>query len=323
MPQAPQQPSDDSPVTLDTIYQGLGLSDDSTHQPTDDQLDPTDSDGAPSGEAHSPQSTEDTEPQRAGTPEAPPLQPTDDDAAALRLRHEQLTRTYIPAVERERDRALSEVENLRQHVSGLQQFQQNLTSHGLTPDEATIGLQMAAAYKANPTAFITNIIRNAQANGVEVPSGTPTPGLDVNTLSRIIDQRLAPLLAPIQAQRQEQEAQGQLRNHISTFYSQFPDAQIHEQSLATFINHQTSLGLQTSLQQAYIELYKWAVGNGYDWNQPLPAQVMSRRNSNPRQPNLGTRRTINGGSVMQNPTQFDPNASWKQIVAEAVAESGG
>src|SRR4051812_24864557 len=321
MPQAPQQPSDDSPVTLDTIYQGLGLSDDP--QPTDDQLDTTDNDGEASGEVDGAQGEGGAEPQRADAPEAAPLQPTDDDTAALRLRHEQLTRTYIPAVERERDRALSEVESLRQHVSGLQQFQQNLTSHGLTPDEATIGLQMAAAYKANPTAFITNIIRNAQANGVEVPTGTATPGLDVNTLSRIIDQRLAPLLAPIQAQRQEQEVQGQLRNHISTFYSQYPDAQIHEQSLATFINHQTSLGLQTSLQQAYIELYKWAVGNGYDWNQPLPAQVMSRRNANPRQPNLGTRRTINGGSVTQHPTQFDPNTSWKQIVAEAVAENGG
>jgi hypothetical protein len=322
MPQAPQQPSDDSPVTLDTIYQGLGLGDD-TAQSTDDQLSVTDSDGEAPSEVDDTQGTGEAEPQGVGTPEEAPPQPSDDDTAALRLRHEQLTRTYIPAVERERDRALSEVENLRQHVSGLQQFQQNLTSHGLTPDEATIGLQMAAAYKANPTGFITNIIRNAQANGVEVPTGTPTPGLDVNTLSRIIDQRLAPLLAPIQAQRQEQETQGQLRDHISTFYSQYPDAQIHEQSLATFINHQTSLGLQTSLQQAYIELYKWAVGNGYDWNQPLPAQVMSRRSSNPRQPNLGTRRTINGGTVMQNPTQVDPNASWKQIIAAAVAENGG
>jgi hypothetical protein len=322
MPQAPQQPSDDSPVTLDTIYQGLGIGDDVNQSP-DDQLDPTDSDGTTSGEVDGAGGEVKAESQGADAPGSAPSQPSDDDTAALRLRHDQLTRTYIPAVERERDRALSEVENLRQHVSGLQQFQQNLTSHGLTPDEATIGLQMAAAYKANPTAFITNIIRNAQATGVEVPTGTPTPGLDVNTLSHIIDQRLAPLLAPIQAQRQEQEAQGQLRNHISTFYSQYPDAQIHEQSLATFINHQTSLGLQTSLQQAYIELYKWAVGNGYDWNQPLPAQVMSRRNANPRQPNLGTRRTINGGSVMQNPTQGNPNASWKQIIAEAVAENGG
>jgi hypothetical protein len=321
MPQAPQQPSDDSPVTLDSIYQGLGLSDDTGS--SDTEQDTTGDSGEVSGGADPSHSEEETEPQRPAAPEAAPPQPSDDDTAALRLRHDQLTRTYIPAVERERDRALSEVENLRQHVSGLQQFQQNLTSHGLTPDEATIGLQMAAAYKANPTAFITNIIRNAQANGVEVPTGTPTPGLDVNTLSKIIDQRLAPLLAPIQAQRQEQEVQGQLRDHISTFYSQYPDAQIHEQSLATFINHQTSLGLQTSLQQAYIELYKWAVGNGYDWNQPLPAQVMSRRSSNPRQPNLGTRRSINGGSVMQNPTQYDPNTSWKQIIAEAVAENGG
>jgi hypothetical protein len=321
MPQAPQQPSDDGPVTLDTIYQGLGL-DDSPGSP-DTEQDTTGDTREVSGGDDPSHSEQAAEPQGAGAVEAAPPQPSDDDAAALRLRHDQLTRTYIPAVERERDRALSEVESLRQHVSGLQQFQQNLTSHGLTPDEATIGLQMAAAYKANPTAFITNIIRNAQANGVEVPTGTATPGLDVNTLSRIIDQRLAPLLAPIQAQRQEQEVQGQLRDHISTFYNQYPDAQIHEQSLATFINHQTSLGLQTSLQQAYIELYKWAVGNGYDWNQPLPAQVMSRRNSNPRQPNLGTRRSINGGSVMQNPTQVDPNKSWKQIVAETVAESGG
>lgn len=320
MPQAPQQPSDDSPVNLDTIYQGLGLD---QPQSSDDQQDPTDSAGETSGEVDGSHGTEEAEPQRPGATQEAPPQPTDDDTAALRLRHDQLTRTYIPAVERERDRALSEVENLRQHVSGLQQFQQNLTSHGLTPDEATIGLQMAAAYKANPTGFITNIIRNAQANGVEVPTGAPSPGLDVNALSRIIDQRLAPLLAPIQQQREEQETQTQVRNHIASFYSQFPDAQVHEQSLATLINHQASLGLQTSLQQAYIELYKWAVGNGYDWNQPLPAQVMSRRNANPRQPNLGTRRSINGGSVMQNPTQFDPNTSWKQIVAEAVAENGG
>jgi hypothetical protein len=203
MPQAPQQPSDDSPVTLDSIYQGLGLSDDTGS--SDTEQDTTGDSGEVSGGADPSHSEGETEPQGSTAPEAAPPQPSDDDTAALRLRHDQLTRTYIPAVERERDRALSEVENLRQHVSGLQQFQQSLTSHGLTPDEATIGLQMAAAYKANPTAFITNIIRNAQANGVEVPTGTPTPGLDVNTLSKIIDQRLAPLLAPIQAQRQEQE----------------------------------------------------------------------------------------------------------------------
>src|SRR4051794_16105811 len=125
MPQAPQQPSDDSPVTLDTIYQGLGIGDDVNQSP-DDQLNPTDGDGEDAGEVDGEGGKGETQPQRSDAPAAPPLQPTDDDTAALRLRHEQLTRTYIPAVERERDRALSEVENLRQHVSGLQQFQQNL-----------------------------------------------------------------------------------------------------------------------------------------------------------------------------------------------------
>src|SRR3954462_13179801 len=103
MPQAPQQPSDDSPVTLDTIYQGLGLGDDVNQSP-DDQLDPTDGDGAASGGVDGAGGEVEAEPQGADAPGSASPQPSDDDTAALRLRHDQLTRTYIPAVERERDR---------------------------------------------------------------------------------------------------------------------------------------------------------------------------------------------------------------------------
>src|SRR3954468_12389823 len=102
MPQAPQQPSDDSPVTLDTIYQGLGIGDDDA-QSSDTQLNPTDGDGEDAGEVDGEGGAEETQPQRPDASATPPLQPSDDDTAALRLRHDQLTRTYIPAVERERD----------------------------------------------------------------------------------------------------------------------------------------------------------------------------------------------------------------------------
>lgn len=313
MPQAPQ-PSNDSEVTIDSIYANLGA------EQSDDQPGLSEETGEVSGHGGDAGGQEETQPQSTEHPQEAPLQPSDTDLSTLRLHNEQLTRTYIPALERERDRALHEAESLRAHVAGLQNFQTQLTSHGLTPDEATIGLQMAAAYKANPTQFIANIIRNAQANGVEVPQGTPNPGLDANTLSRVIDARLAPLLAPLQQQRAEQEQSYLLRNHIDNFYAQYPDARVHEQSLAAFINNQTRMGISTDLPTAYIELYKWAHSNGYDWSQPLPAQVIARRSA-PPQPNLGPRRSINGANVVQTPTQHDPNKSWKQIVAEAVAEN--
>src|SRR4051794_39981184 len=104
MPQALQQPSsDDSPVTLDTIYQGLGL-DDSTGSP-DAEQDTTGDGGEVSGGDDPSHGEQEAEPQGAGAVEAALPQSGDDDVAALRLRHDQLTRTYIPAVERERDRA--------------------------------------------------------------------------------------------------------------------------------------------------------------------------------------------------------------------------
>jgi hypothetical protein len=325
----PNEATDDGPVNVDAIYNNLGLDQDADPGFTNLEEDTSENVGEGTGTPQ-PVSNQAPAPGSENTPAQTPSQPQPSDVDALRRQNDQLTRTYIPALERERDRALANLQDVQRSVQGLQQFREHITSHGLSPDEATIGLQMAAAYKTNPVDFITKLIRNAQASGITMPEGVPNTGLDPNTISRIIDQRLQPLLAPIQARQQEDQQSQAITTHINEFYRDYPDARVQEKALAKFISHASSQGRRVSLANAYIELYKWSAANGLDWSQPLEAQVAARQanqNSNPpqQQPNLGTsRRTIQPQQVNNPTAQYNPNMSWKSIIqAERAAQGRG
>lgn len=322
-----ETPLDDTPVNIDHIYNNLGFDQDPDPSTTNTEQHTAEE---PSQGAGTTDPVPGTPPANGATPPATevPLQPNASDVDALRRQHDQLTRTYIPALERERDRAVQSLNQIQQTVQGLTQFRERITSHGLSPDEASIGLQMAAAYKSNPGDFLLKLIRNAQANGVQLPEGVPNAGLDANSISQVIDQRLRPLLEPLQARQQEAQQNQAIQQHIASFYTDFPDARVQQTALARYITHQSGLGRQVSLHNAYIELYKWSAANGLDWNQPLEAQVAARQtnppsNPPPQQPNLGTsRRSINPSQVNTPSEQFDPKLSWKEIFARVRAEHG-
>jgi hypothetical protein len=319
----PNTEVDDSPpVTLDTIYDNLGGNEEpgqavDSGGVIDNDGATVQSDGRPSSETK-PDAASASPPTPAPSPSKP------DDGTDIQRRFDQLTRTYIPAVERERDRAVQELQTVRSTTQGLQEYQQALTSHGLSPSEASIGLQIAAAYRADPAKTILSLIRNAQANGVQLPEGVPNPGVDTQSIQSIIKRELEPILAPLR-ERQQEAAQGdEIKQAISSFYAEFPDARIQEPVLAAYINAQGQQGRRISLHTAYIELYKIAATSGYDWTQPLAAQVTQRRsNPNPPpQPNLGSsRRTISPSTVNTPPEQYNPDMRWKDIVAAARAEN--
>jgi hypothetical protein len=239
----------------------------------------------------------------------------------LEQQYQQLTHTYIPALTRERDRAVADYRQLSETVSGLREYHTAIQSHGLSTQEATVGLQMAAAYKANPGAFLTNLIRVAQSQGVSLPEGVPQQGLDAGTLAQVIDQRLRPLLEPIEQQRREAEAHRQVQAQVQSFYTELPDARVHEDTIAAYINAHTERGLPITLHKAYVDLYRYAQTNGLDWSQPLTGQTQAQRQATAQPPNLGGRRTVSPG-VSTEVKMADPNKSWKQIVNETVAELG-
>lgn len=265
-------------------------------------------------------------PQQPETPEE--VDPNQDlntvDDASLRHVLQQYRTTLIPAMERDLQTAQTRVQELEAERQGYQQYTQNITQFGLTPQEASLGLQLAAGYKLNPAETIKRLISAATANGIQLSPDTPNVGLDAATVAQIVQQQLAPVVNRFtqqeQATQQEAQRRQQLQERVNNFFGTYPDARIHEDAIAGVI--QSNPGL--SLEQAYVETYKWALKNNLDWNKPLVPQLQARTNKptngmfNP-QPSLGNRRSLQPGASInaRNPTNY-ADVPWRQLINEAV-----
>lgn len=247
----------------------------------------------------------------------------------------QLTQTYIPSLERENQRLTERVQTLEAVDQGVRQYVSDIQSHGLSPDEARIGLRLASQFKTNPATCIANLIAHARASGIQLGQDTPNMAPDAGAVASLVEQRVSAALAPImqfiQPQLQAYQHDTQLANRVSQFFNTYPEAVLHENDIARIVSANPSM----SPERAWMTLYQFAVKEGYDLSQPLAPQHQAKQsnnnntNINTKQPPMQMRRS---GPTTANP---NPNnnangqpkdwtkASWRDLVNSAVAEAQG
>jgi hypothetical protein len=269
--------------------------------------------------------------QQVVDPQQPNLS-ADQIEANLQLR--QYVQTYIPALERERNQLQSQVTQLHQGQQHLASYAQEITSHGLTPEEARQGLALAAQYKSNPTQLISALIAHAKANNIPLPADTPNV-FDPRSVTALIQQQLQPILQRFQKEDQTSQESAQQDTEIGEFFRDFPDAGQHEDYIAQVLQRlPPTLGNRVRMERAYWMTRNWAIQNGLDWNQPLQPQIVARqagtnqgppRTNNSNRAPLSTGRStlaMNGSTNPGTVKPANPSDSWESIIHQSVREFG-
>ncbi len=199
------------------------------------------------------------------------------------------------------------------------------TQLGLTPDEATTGARIMAAYKNSPVETIKYLLTEAQAAGHNV-TGIVSGGTDVAAIKQLIEQAFKPLNDERAGKERATQVEQQAVREYNNFISRFPDAKTHETTIARLLESDPSL----SVEAAYYKLQSFYLAKQLDWKKSLEViaeemkgtqQQQGGTSSVTRQPGLPGR----GTSVTntQAPGEIaDVTTSIDDIVKESMREAG-
>lgn len=196
------------------------------------------------------------------------------------------------------------------------------TQFNLTPEELTTGAQMMAAFKENPVDTVKYLLTQAQAAGHNID------GIGGTTDSAAIKQMLGTALAPFMQERQDrldtQNREQEALNTYNAFSAKYPDAAVHENSLARLIEADDSLTPDT----AYFKLRAFYAEKSLDWNVPLEtyARAAQAQKSKRADGTNGATQLPSGGTddanVTDTPIVADPSESYDNIIRESMKEAG-
>lgn len=173
----------------------------------------------------------------------------------------------------ELQQAQTQLAALREAHSAPQQL-------GLSPQEATTAAQFMAHWKRDPVGAAKNMLAELKAAGYSLDE--LATGVDVSAIQRMMDERLAPFQQDRQRETERAQREQQLRQEvereIAETFATFPWAQRNETAIDALMAQQPHL----TLQQAALQIERWALRNGYDLGDeaaPLVEQVNARRSS--------------------------------------------
>lgn len=235
-------------------------------------------------------------------------------------------RFYERAVKSDREAKASatQVTQLQGQLDALQSMGNLSTQHGITPEEVATGAQLMKSFKDNPVDTVKYLLTQAQTLGHNVE------GIGGSTDMAAIKQMMADQMKPFTDQRQQeldtQQNQEAAQKTYTDFMTQFPDAEVHQDSLAQLIQNDQSL----SPVAAYYKLQAFYSQKGLDWNKDL-ATLKNEAANQPatnQVPNVPTQGTVpSGGSI---PTQnvidtadiADVGTSMDEIIKQSMVDAG-
>ena len=175
-------------------------------------------------------------------------------------------RRFYETARKERQRAdnlESEISTLRAKVDAFEGTANLSNQYSLTPEELTTGAQLISAFKDNPVDTIKYLLTEAQSAGHNIEG--VGQGTDVAAFSKMLDDKLSPLTIEKQQTLEHQHRQEQATQVYNQFMSSYPDAAVHQNTLAQLLERDTTL----SPEAAYFKLKSFYLEKGLDWNTPL------------------------------------------------------
>jgi hypothetical protein len=304
---------------LDSIGEGVDeqASDESTI--SEDTETPTDSDEATStadDKQGTPGSDDEQQRRQAGGPQD--LRDAQGNVIATGGKE----RRFYETAQREKLRAdttSKENETLKSQLEAINSAGTLGTQYSLSPEEITTGAQIMAAYKNDPIATIQYMLTQAQASGHNTEEIGSGGGMDAQAVKQMLETTLQPLISEHKERVDTQAVSDRAKEVYNGFMTQFPDAAVHEDSLARLLNEDNNL----SPEAAYFKLQNFYLQRNLDWTKPLEKlqqEAATRQGENTQQ------QLPEGGVAQANVTDTaevaDVNTSTDDIIRQAMVEAG-
>jgi len=193
------------------------------------------------------------------------------------------------------------------------------SQYDLTPDEVTTGAQLVASYKNDPVETIKYLLTQAQASGHNIDG---VGSSDMSAMKKMIDDAMQPFTDQRKAEQDTQEANEQAQQVYNDFIAKYPDATVHEDTIAQLLNEDTSL----SPDAAYFKLQSYYATKGLDWKKSL-AMLQAEAAARPSVP-VNTQQQLPDGNnltpdrVTDTAEVADVSTSLDDIIRQSMAEAG-
>lgn len=242
------------------------------------------------------------------------------DAAGNTIASGGKERRFYETAQREKQRADDlniEVETLKGQIKAINDAGNLGTQYSLTPEELSTGAQLIASYKDNPINTIKYMLTQAQANGYNIDD--LGGNVDMSAIKQMMQNALAPLVTEQQQRIDTQETQDRATEVYNNFVSRFPDASVHETSLARLLTEDPNL----SPEAAYYKLQSFYAQKGLDWTKPLETlQNEAKKPSADTQPQPPEGSGVSNNNTTDTANVADVNVSFDDIIREEMAKAG-
>ena len=196
------------------------------------------------------------------------------------------------------------------------------TQYDLSPEELTTGAQIVKSFKEDPVATVKYLLTQAQAAGHNVDD-IATGGADMSAIKQMVNEAVSPLVQDREQRVETEQNQQKAMEVYNGFMSQYPDAQMHENSLARLLESNQNL----TPEAAYFKLKNFYLEKGLDFSVPL--ETLAQQEQQRKQtPEVNTQQTLpSGGNIpAQNVTDTadiaDVGTSYDDIIRQSMRDAG-
>jgi hypothetical protein len=232
-------------------------------------------------------------------------------------------RRFYETAQREKQRAdktTQERDELKIQLDAVNAAGTLGTQYELSPEELTTGAQLIASYKNNPIETIQYMLTQAQASGHNIDA-IGGGGMDMQAVKSMLDSALSPLVKEQTDRTDTQAANDRALEIYDEFSVKYPDAAVHEGSLARLLQQEPSL----SPEAAYFKLQSYYAQRNLDWTKSL--ETLQAEQATVKDTSANTQQAVPEGSVVANRVTntaqvADINTSTGDIIKDAMREAG-
>lgn len=173
----------------------------------------------------------------------------------------QLAKQQLAAANTAHEQTKTQLQQLQTRVSAYETAQQ--ATGALPPEQAVAASRLYSDLARDPVGTVTKLLAELKSKGHTI-DGIGS-AVDTAAIQLMIKQQNQ----PTQVVNQQVDVEAEAARETGLFFSQYPDAVMHDEVLADIITRHPNL----SLQDAYFQLRQSVIQRGLDWSKPILPQL--------------------------------------------------
>jgi hypothetical protein len=196
-----------------------------------------------------------------------------------------------------------------------------IKNHGMSTDEFAEGINMVLAFKSDPVGTAKKLLEQVLAMGhnvTDILGADAGNAIEMSAVSRMLDERLKPLIAPLNEKRVQSENEKVAEAAWNKFCEDNPHAEVHDTVMDKLLGDNPGM----RPQQAYNHLRDFAHKHNLDFSIPLGPQIEQLQSAPKKKepgnlPRAPQKPFPNGSSVRHaaiDDGDVNPNSDWNTIL---------